>query len=166
MAGATKSAKRVLAYFLMPNIPNIDGENTREVLINIHQLISGDVESVALNLRGGLHRHLTMTMTAEGYMEQTSFAFFPSHNPGDYPHSMRERPRTSAWDWKVLTKPSAVLKVHHRGRRLKRVYCHSGGTSISVPTGGSAHRVQIGVLNYHTAESICQIGAIDEIDLK
>ena len=41
-----------------------------------------------LNLGGGLHRHLALTMTAEEYRAQTGFAFVPPHNPCNYPQRM------------------------------------------------------------------------------
>ena len=43
---------------------------------------------MALNLRGGLNGHLTLTMTAEDYMAQRVHAFVPPHNPGNYPPTM------------------------------------------------------------------------------
>ena len=48
-------------------------------------MISGNAASVASNLGGGRHGHLTLTMTSKDYMEQTGFAFVPPHNPGNYP---------------------------------------------------------------------------------
>ena len=80
MAGATSSVKGILVGFPTPILPNIGGDLTRERLIDIHQLISGNVAS---NLRGGRHGHLALTMTAKEYMEQTGFAFLPPHNPGN-----------------------------------------------------------------------------------
>ena len=53
MAGEASSIEGVLTYFLTPVLPNIDGEPTREGLIDIHQLISVNAASVALNLGGG-----------------------------------------------------------------------------------------------------------------
>ena len=89
MAGAMSSVEGVLANFPTPILPNIGGEPTREVLIEIHRLISGNAASVALNIGGGRHGHLALTMTAEEYTEQTGFAFVPPHNLGNYPQSMR-----------------------------------------------------------------------------
>ena len=89
MAGATISVEGVLAYFPTPIIPKIDGERTREGFIKIHQLISENAASVASNLGGGQHGHLTLTMTAGEYMEQTGFAFVQMHNPDNYPQSMK-----------------------------------------------------------------------------
>ena len=83
MVGATSSADVVLADFLIPILPKIGGEPTREGLIDINQLISGNAASVVSNLRGVQYGHLALTMTAEKYMEQTPFAFVPPHNPDD-----------------------------------------------------------------------------------
>ena len=82
MAGATISIKGVLDYFPKPLFPKIDGEATIEVLIYLHQLISGNSAPVVLNLVGGQHRHVSLLMTAEEYMEQAGFAFVPPHNLG------------------------------------------------------------------------------------
>ena len=88
MAGETRSVEGVLADFLTPILPKVNRERTREELIDIHRLISGNAASVASILGGVLHRHLELTMTAEEYMEQTGFTFVPHHKPGNYPHSM------------------------------------------------------------------------------
>ena len=88
MAGATSSVDEFLADFPTLIIPNISIEPTREGLIEIHRLISGNVASMVSNLGGGQHGHLALTMTAEKYMEQTGFAFVPPHNPVNYPQSM------------------------------------------------------------------------------
>ena len=53
MDGATSSVKGVLANFLTPTLPKIDGEPTRSGLINLHQLISGNAASMASKLGGG-----------------------------------------------------------------------------------------------------------------
>ena len=70
MAGETSSVEGVLADFLKPILPKIYEEPTREGLIDLHRLISGNTASVASNLGGGRHGHLTLTMTADEYMEQ------------------------------------------------------------------------------------------------
>ena len=88
MPWGTSRVKVVLADFLTPILLKIHREPTREGLIDIHQLIGGNMASVALNLGGGQHRHLALSMTSEEYMEQTGFAFVLTHNPGDYPQSM------------------------------------------------------------------------------
>ena len=77
----TSSIKGVLVDFPTPILPNIGKELTREALIDLHQLISVNAESVASNLGGGRHRHLTLTMTYKVYMEQMGYAFVPPHNP-------------------------------------------------------------------------------------
>ena len=92
-----RSVKGFLADFPMPILTNIDGEPTKEGLIDLHCLISGNVASLALNLGGGRLRHLKMLMTAEEYMEQTVLAFLQPHNPGNYPEH-GEIPRTSDWN--------------------------------------------------------------------
>ena len=88
MAGATSSVEGFLTDFPTHILPNIRGELTREGPIFLHRLVSGNATSVVLNLRGGRHGHLTLTMTADEYKTQTEFAFVPPHNPGDYPQSM------------------------------------------------------------------------------
>ena len=88
MTGATSSAEGVLADILVPILLKIGGETTREGLIEIHQLISGNAAYVASNLGGGQHRHVAMTMTAMDYMEHTGLSLVPPHIPGDYPRRM------------------------------------------------------------------------------
>ena len=88
ISGAKRSNKVVLADFLTPILPKIFGEPTRELLINLHILISMSAACAASNLRGGWHRHLILTMSSEEYMEQTGYAFVLPHNPGDYPPTM------------------------------------------------------------------------------
>ena len=69
MAEETSSVKGVLMDIPTTILPKINRELTREQLIDIHQLISGNEAYVASNLGGGRHRHLALTMTAEEYME-------------------------------------------------------------------------------------------------
>ena len=69
--------------FPIPILPKIVGEPTRESLIDLHQLISGNAAYVVSNLEGGRHGYLTQTITAKEYMSQTGYAFVPLHNPGD-----------------------------------------------------------------------------------
>ena len=88
MAGETSSVKGVFVDFPTPILPKIDGEPTREGLIKIHLLISGNAASVASNHGGGQHGHLALTMTDTDFRAQTGFAFVTPHNPGDYPQSM------------------------------------------------------------------------------
>lgn len=68
MVGIANIIKGFLVYFPTPIIPKIIGEPTRESLINIHQLISGNAYSVASNLKGGWHGHLALTISAEEYL--------------------------------------------------------------------------------------------------
>ena len=88
MTGATSSVEGVLADFLTPILTNIDGEATIEGLIDLHKFISANTTSMVLNLGGGLHGNLALSMTAEENMEQTGFVFVLPHKPGDYPQSM------------------------------------------------------------------------------
>ena len=88
MAGETSSVEGFLADFLTPILPETDVEPTREGLIDLHPLVSWNAESVALNIRGGRHGHLTLTMADEEYRAQTGFTFVPSYNTGNYPQSM------------------------------------------------------------------------------
>ena len=88
MMGETISVKGVLADFPESILPKIDGEPTREGLVDLHQLISGNAASVAFNFGGGQHRHLALTMMAEDYRAQTGSEFVPPQKPGDYPQSM------------------------------------------------------------------------------
>ena len=67
MARATTSAEGVLTDFLTPILPNIGGEPTREGLVKLHLLISGNAASVLSNLGGGWHGHLALTITSEDY---------------------------------------------------------------------------------------------------
>ena len=71
MTGTTSSVKRVLADFLIPILPKIRGETTREDLIEFHRMIYGNAASVASNLGGDWYGNIALTITAEDYMEQT-----------------------------------------------------------------------------------------------
>ena len=88
MAGAKRSVEEVLADLPIPILPNIGREPTREALIYLHKSISGNAVPVALNLGGGRHRYLVLTMKAGEYMAQMGYAFFPPHTPGNYPPMM------------------------------------------------------------------------------
>ena len=68
---------------LTPILLKIGGDPTREALIELHQLISGNAASVASNIGGGRHGHLALTMTKEDYLAQTYYAFVPPYNPCD-----------------------------------------------------------------------------------
>ena len=88
MVGATSSVKGFLTELPTYILPKIEGEPTIEGLINLHQLVSRNAASVPSNLRGGRHRHLALTITAEEYRTQKGFTSVPPHNPGNYPQSM------------------------------------------------------------------------------
>ena len=64
MVGGTSSIKGVIAELPTHILPKIERELTREVLIDQHRLISGNAASVVLNLGGGCHKHIALTMTA------------------------------------------------------------------------------------------------------
>ena len=85
MLGATSSVEGVLKDFQTKILPKISGEPTREALIDLYELISGNEASMASKFIGGRHGHFVLTMTAEEYMEHTGYAFVPTHNPCDYP---------------------------------------------------------------------------------
>ena len=87
--GKKSSVKGVLVELPTPILPNICRELTIEALIDLHLLISGNTVSVVSNLGQGRHGHLVMTMTCKEYTAQTGYAFFPQHNPGNYPPTMR-----------------------------------------------------------------------------
>ena len=88
MRGTINSVNGVIADFLTPILSKILGEPTRESLIKIHQIISGNTASVASNLGGGWHIHLALTMTADEYLAQAGHVFVPLHKPGYYPPDM------------------------------------------------------------------------------
>ena len=88
MVGATTSVEGVLVDCPTHILPKIRGVPTRELLVDLHQLVSGNTTSVLLNLGGGRHRHLTLTMTSEVYASQTRVVFVPPHNPIYYPPTM------------------------------------------------------------------------------
>ena len=88
MSEATSSIEGLLADFPTPILPNIGGEPTREGLIKLHRLVSGNVASMLSNLRGGWHGHLTLKMASKEYAAQTGFAFVPPHKPVNYPPTM------------------------------------------------------------------------------
>ena len=85
MSGATTSVEGVFADFLTPILLNIEGETTREGLIKLHELVSGNAAPMSLNLGGGRHRHLVLTLTSKDYAEQMGFMFVLPHNPVNYP---------------------------------------------------------------------------------
>ena len=65
MVGIANSTKGVFMDFLTPILLKIGGDPTREALIELHQIISGNSASVASNIGGGRHVHLVLTMTEE-----------------------------------------------------------------------------------------------------
>ena len=157
MAGATSSIEGVLTGFQKPILPKIDRELEIEGLVDIHQLISGNVASVASNLGGGRHGHLALMMTDKEYMEQTRFAFVPPQNRGDYPQIM-ESTQEQALGNEIFRQNQALFqKKKRRGQSLEKVDRRGGGTSLSFPTGGSAHRVRTGVHTYNATASIFQL---------
>ena len=88
MARTTIIVEGVLADFLKHILLKIDIESTREGLIDLYRLFSGNAAYVASNLRGVQHGELVLTMTAEEYRAQTEFAFVMLYNPCDYPQRM------------------------------------------------------------------------------
>ena len=88
MEETVRSVERVLANFPTTILLNIGGGQTREGLIEIHRLVSGDVASVLSNLGGIRHGHLALTIMSKEYAAQTVFLFVPFHNPGNYPPTM------------------------------------------------------------------------------
>ena len=77
--------------------------------------------------------------------------------PGRLPANHGKRPRTSARNWEVPTKSSAVPKIHRRWRSLKKANHHSGWISFNVPTGGPADRIWASVLPYHNTTYLLEI---------
>ena len=71
MVGATSSIKGALADFPTPILPNSGVELTREALINLHPLVSGNTVYVASNLGECRHGHLTLKFTGEEYTAHT-----------------------------------------------------------------------------------------------
>ena len=88
IVGEISSVDGVLADFSSPILPKIGGDLTREALIDLHQLISGNAAPMALNLRGDRNVHLTLTTIAEEYMAQTVYMFVPPNNPDNFPPIM------------------------------------------------------------------------------
>ena len=82
MAGKTSSNEGVLTDFLTPILSKISGELTREAMIELHQLISGNSASMMSNLGRGRHGDLMLTMTSDEYMAHKDYTFVPPHNPG------------------------------------------------------------------------------------
>ena len=62
MVGTANITKGVFMDFLTPLLIKFGGDLTRESLIELHQLISGNAASVASNIGGGRHGHLALTI--------------------------------------------------------------------------------------------------------
>ena len=88
MSVATYSFEGILADFLTSILPKIVREPTREAIINLHRLISGNALSGKSNLVEGHHGQLELMMTAEDYLSQTFHVFVAPHNPRSYPPTM------------------------------------------------------------------------------
>ena len=71
MAGDAISFEGVLVDLSTPILPNIGGEPSREAQIELHILISENTESMASNLGGSRHGHLTRKIIEDKYIEQT-----------------------------------------------------------------------------------------------
>ena len=63
MTRETNSAEGVLAYLPTVILPYITKEPTREDIIKLHIIISGNAASVASNSVGGLNGHPALTTT-------------------------------------------------------------------------------------------------------
>ena len=68
-----------------------------------------------------------------------------------------ERPRTSAQNWKVPTKPSAVSQLHRHGQSFDESDHHGGGTSLPVLTGGLVDRFRTIDGTHHDTTYFLQI---------
>ena len=89
MVWTTSSVEGVLTDFPTPILPKIGGEPTREVLIDLHQFISGKLVYVASNPGEGRNGRLALTMISKEYMAQTVYVFVPPPNSGNYLPTMR-----------------------------------------------------------------------------
>ena len=88
MVGTENSVKGVLTDLSMRILHKIIREPTRDDLIKIHLLISVNSTSVAPNIGGCQHSHLSLTITVEDYLDQMWHSFIPPHNPKNYPPMM------------------------------------------------------------------------------
>ena len=90
MATTANKTKGLLVYFPEPilHLHEIAGEPTTESLIDIHRIISGNADYIALNFGGRRHGHLAIKMTTEDYLEQVGHVFVPPRNHFDYPPMM------------------------------------------------------------------------------
>ena len=83
MAGKPFSVKGLLADFLISILPKVGEERTREGLINLHRLVSGNTASMASNLGGGRRGYLALTIKSAEYTAHIGFTFMPPHNKGN-----------------------------------------------------------------------------------
>ena len=110
VAGRTSSAEGVLPDFPKTILWKIGGEPTREALIDLHQLISGNTAYVASKIGGGRNRHLVLAMTSEEYTSQMGYALVPPHNPGDYLPKMGTSQEQALGTEKFLQKQALFRK--------------------------------------------------------
>ena len=68
MTGTTSIIEGVLMDFPAPILPKTGGDRTRETLIEVHRLKSGNVVSMMLKIGGGRQICFELTMTTEDYM--------------------------------------------------------------------------------------------------
>ena len=61
-----------------------------------------------------------------------------------FPTNDGNQPRASARNRKLSTKPSAIQKIHCRGRSPKKADRHGDTTSLPVPTGGPVNMIWTG----------------------
>ena len=97
MAGATSSVDGVLADFTTPTLPNIGGQPTKEALINLHRLVSGNAATVASNIRRGRYGHLALTIKRRGIHGTDGLRVCAAAQPRQLPTKNGSLPRASAW---------------------------------------------------------------------
>ena len=73
------------------------------------------------NLREGRHRHLTLVMTSKEYILSEGLHIFDTAQLRQLPTKYGKRTTASAQNWKVLTKPSTIQKIHRRRWIPKKV---------------------------------------------
>ena len=86
---------------------------------------------------------------SQGVQYIDKICVFAAAQPCRLPTEHVKLPKTSAWNWKLPKKPSTVSKIHRRGWSLTKSGCHRGGTSLPVPTGGTANRLRTDVHTHH-----------------
>ena len=119
MTGVTSSTKGILTDLLAPILLKIGREPTREGVINLHWLVSGNAASVLSNLGGGHHGHLALTMTKLEYTAETDFSFVPLHNPGNYPPTITNAQEQALRTEKIWENKALVRKFTAVDRALK-----------------------------------------------